>query len=62
MDNAEILTEMGFELVTGDLWQHRRIGALQIDVKDGLDRIANQIFNNGYKQCQENMRKQLGID
>lgn len=61
MDNAQILTEMGFKLITAGLWRHDRIGVIEIDIEDGLDRIANSIFNNGYSKCQKNMRDQLGI-
>lgn len=61
MDNAEILKEMGFELLTGDMWHHSEIGYINVPIDDDLSKIATKIFEKGYLCCQGQMKKALGI-
>lgn len=61
MDNSEILKEMGFELVTGEMWKHPEIGYMNVSIEDDLKKIASVIFEKGYLCSQTQIKKAIGI-
>lgn len=61
MDNAEILTEMGFEHVTGEMWKHFSLGYINVSITASIEDIAKLIFTNGVYHAQKNLKKALGL-
>ncbi len=61
MDNAEILNEMGFTFITGDLWRNPQLGTISVSINDSLEKICVEIFKLGQIKKQEQVKEVLGL-
>ncbi|MBV1928485.1 MAG: hypothetical protein KUG81_03130 [Gammaproteobacteria bacterium] len=61
MDNAEILTKMGFEHITGHLWKRNDMGIINIPITASLNKITCEIFRLGQASKQDEIKKALNL-
>lgn len=58
----KFLIELGFEYLTGNLWEHKKYGILQFKENTTKKEIVEAIYKRGWDECQVIIRASLGID
>ena len=57
----ELLQQLGFEYITGELWKHELIGIISINEDNTPNDLVEKIYKRGYGECQVVIKSVLGI-
>lgn len=58
----KLLIELGFEHMTGPLWNHRVTGMIPISEEDKPADLVRKIYDRGHGECQLMIRSALGLN